>query len=432
MTSVGQVTPDGNATRDNGTSSANWASVYSYALRSNDNLTLRSGTSKDIIFQTNAGTEYMRLTSGGLLGIGTNAPAYKLHIKGSQKIEGGSLGIYPVGGNYNDGIRIHARSSDNTWAAITFCASDNTGDTGTSANSWFVGNNSGNFYITRNGSSSSSSAILYCSSNKWYINTTSGSEILNVGGWIGTVGNVGWYNITYGGGWYMDNSTYVKSYNSKSVYTAGGMYGNGFYHIGNQSNDYVILANGGTKQWSTSKVANTIVARTGDNYIYAGYYNSDISNEENMSPVSVYCSNDNCIRKQSISKFADNLRSNEIISKDISLTVTEDWMDTGIVMNTTTFPRGTGTYAIQIYSNTAGDDGWYTYYSGIITIYTSGTNGTGTDEVPLHMIGYSNARDNKRIYIRTVEQASSNGKIQIAAASTLSSHTYTFKFRKLI
>ena len=36
----------------------------------------------------------------------------------------------------------------------------------------------------------------YLSSNVW-IGTTSGGEMLNVGGWVNTIGNSGWYNSTY-------------------------------------------------------------------------------------------------------------------------------------------------------------------------------------------------------------------------------------------
>jgi len=42
-------------------------------------------------------------------------------------------------------------------------------------------------------------------------------------GWHRTYGNTGWYNGTYGGGWYMYDSTWVRSYNNKSVYTGGEM-----------------------------------------------------------------------------------------------------------------------------------------------------------------------------------------------------------------
>lgn len=38
--------------------------------------------------------------------------------------------------------------------------------------------------------------------------------------WIRTVGSTGWYNESYGGGWYMTDSTYVRSYNDKRVYNA--------------------------------------------------------------------------------------------------------------------------------------------------------------------------------------------------------------------
>lgn len=79
---------------------------------------------------------------------------YRLYVNGSQKIDSGSLQIYPTGGNYNDGIRIHARSSDSSWSGLMLCGSDNTGDTGTSANSWFIANNTGTLYVSLNGSNS--------------------------------------------------------------------------------------------------------------------------------------------------------------------------------------------------------------------------------------------------------------------------------------
>lgn len=39
--------------------------------------------------------------------------------------------------------------------------------------------------------------------------------------WIRTTGATGWYNETYGGGWYMTDSTYLRSYNNKMVYSGG-------------------------------------------------------------------------------------------------------------------------------------------------------------------------------------------------------------------
>ena len=41
----------------------------------------------------------------------------------------------------------------------------------------------------------------------------------NGGGWIRTYGNTGWYSQTYGGGWYMTDTTWLRAYGDKSIYT---------------------------------------------------------------------------------------------------------------------------------------------------------------------------------------------------------------------
>lgn len=45
---------------------------------------------------------------------------------------------------------------------------------------------------------------------------------IRVNGWLRTPGNYGWYSQNYGGGWYMKDSTYVRSYNNKKIYSGGG------------------------------------------------------------------------------------------------------------------------------------------------------------------------------------------------------------------
>ncbi len=98
---------------------------------------------------------WKKVSGAARIGINADADAnYNLYVNGSQKINSGSLQVYPTGGSYNDGIRIHARSSDNNWAGLMLCGTDNTGDTGTSANSWFIANNTGTLYVSLNGSSS--------------------------------------------------------------------------------------------------------------------------------------------------------------------------------------------------------------------------------------------------------------------------------------
>lgn len=40
--------------------------------------------------------------------------------------------------------------------------------------------------------------------------------------WIRTVGSSGWYNESYGGGWYMSDNTWIRTYGSKSIYQNAG------------------------------------------------------------------------------------------------------------------------------------------------------------------------------------------------------------------
>ena len=41
--------------------------------------------------------------------------------------------------------------------------------------------------------------------------------------WIRTTGATGWYNETYGGGWYMADGAYLRPYNSKIIYSSSGI-----------------------------------------------------------------------------------------------------------------------------------------------------------------------------------------------------------------
>ena len=52
--------------------------------------------------------------------------------------------------NYDENLRLHM--SKQGWVTIALCGSENTSNLGTSANTWTIHNNSGNFYITKNGS----------------------------------------------------------------------------------------------------------------------------------------------------------------------------------------------------------------------------------------------------------------------------------------
>lgn len=76
--------------------------------------------------------------------------------------------------------------------------------------------------------------------------------------WFRSTGNTGWCSQTHGGGWYMTDTTYIRAYGNKGVYTAnteqyafytaGGMTAvKGFWHSAVNSNNYVLLAGGSYK-----------------------------------------------------------------------------------------------------------------------------------------------------------------------------------------
>ncbi len=74
--------------------------------------------------------------------------------------------------NYSEGIRVHA-SPTNKVATIMLCSIDNTGDTGTSANTWGLFNVNGDMYFTRNGGNGYASSL------------STNTSLSNVGGtWI--------------------------------------------------------------------------------------------------------------------------------------------------------------------------------------------------------------------------------------------------------
>lgn len=82
----------------------------------------------------------------------------------SARMIDGCLNLYPTNDSYREGMRIH---SVNNWSNITLMGADSTATSGTSANSWLIGNNNGNFYIARNGSTSSTTSLFGNVGNVW-------------------------------------------------------------------------------------------------------------------------------------------------------------------------------------------------------------------------------------------------------------------------
>lgn len=75
--------------------------------------------------------------------------------------------------------------------------------------------------------------------NYWTVINSNGAELIKVNGiggiigssfradnWYRSTGNTGWQNETYGGGWYMSDSNFIRSFQNKSVYIGSGSYVN--------------------------------------------------------------------------------------------------------------------------------------------------------------------------------------------------------------
>lgn len=94
--------------------------------------------------------------------------------------------------------------------------------------------------------------------------------------WFRSIGPTGWYSQTYGGGWYMSDSTWIRTYGSKSVYQ----------NTGQIRTDGYLVTNGGITVGATSPNNGTYKSHVTGNswssgYIRAGagfYHNSVNSN----------------------------------------------------------------------------------------------------------------------------------------------------------
>ena len=115
-----------------------------------------------------------------------------------------------------------------------------------------------------------------------------------------------------------------------------------------------------------------------------------------------------------------------------SLKVTTSWMDVGISGTN----LSTGTYAVQVFGDFAGQGNlWTEYFSGIMPWYSGGTNSTDADEISLHSCGH--ATNGNELYLRTLRQSTSSNspvvKLQIATDIAFTAAvSITFKFKKLI
>lgn len=102
-------------------------------------------------------------------------------------------------------------------------------------------------------------------------------------GWLRTSGSTGWYNDTYGGGWYMSDGTWIRSYGGKPMYEANGLdtgAASGINCGGGLGGSYTLHVCGTAGLDSTLYVGSGQVATNGDSYLaWAGVWQSSWLNQ---------------------------------------------------------------------------------------------------------------------------------------------------------
>jgi hypothetical protein len=128
------------------------------------------------------------------------------------------------------------------------------------------------------------------------------------------------------------------------------------------------------------------------------------------------------------------IATTQIITITKSLTITQNWQDTGIKST----DLQTGSYYVQLYANdiAAGGTNNNEYYSGMMSWYSGDTNSSlemPTDEIALHRAG---AGGDGALYLRTYRTPTAdvnNLKLQIYSnIANASAANYVFKFKRIM
>ena len=192
-------------------------------------------------------SETMRIT-GGKVGIGTNAPDSKFHVKTSSSswqshfvLEGkdsGSDWNILVDSGLSGTLKNALRFKYNAGSEALALSMD--GKVG-------IGRLPGNAKLSVSGNAYFSEQIETSSDIKVHGAIVAPEGVLrdNGGGWIRTYGSTGWYSQTYGGGWRMTDSTWIRTYGNKNIYqNTGVLRTDGELQVGSSGNRFRVRTNG--------------------------------------------------------------------------------------------------------------------------------------------------------------------------------------------
>jgi hypothetical protein len=129
-------------------------------------------------------------------------------------------------GTPNYGIFISGGNSGNN-AFIDVGATGITENNSVSCSGWFRSSGTSGWYNQTYGGGiwmdESTTVKVYADKNFSTGGSITAGGAVYASNWLRTYGNAGWYSETHGGGMYMDESTTVKVYQNKNLYTAGTM-----------------------------------------------------------------------------------------------------------------------------------------------------------------------------------------------------------------
>ena len=202
-------------------------------------------------------------TNGGNVGINTSTPSSQLHINSANYAR------ISLGNNDSTGFHVAKESSDNSLRFYTGA----------------VGSGTTRMVIT------SSGRVGIGVTNPLNSGLQVNGEIMTSTGWIRTSGERGWYNETYQGGWFMNESSWVRTYNNKSVWTENVLGSNNGLTVGYNgtlpSTDGAIIAGdvgiGTSSDVSSARLtvngraASLSLKGGGVNHVYAQFYANSAS-----------------------------------------------------------------------------------------------------------------------------------------------------------
>lgn len=167
------------------------------------------------------------LRSNAYVGFGTSSPLDKVHVHGDGAI------IRISNASYNGFFLCSSKSlgfCSPTTSGFDFpiyALDHNRNILGTMAGAYGTSANTLSYLYYGGGSPTSPVMVILPNRNVGVGKTDPGYPFdvngqIRANGWLRTIGNVGWYNETHGGGWFMQDSVWIRTYNNKSVYTGSG------------------------------------------------------------------------------------------------------------------------------------------------------------------------------------------------------------------